>query len=123
MNGTPLAVTASDERALYVWDLATGKLRYRLTGHTGAVKEVACTVVNGRPVAVSGASDPRGARMWDLTTGAECGRFDGSKDWVYHLACTTMRGTPVVVTSTYFKSKETVRIWDAATRKEVNHWH
>ncbi|WP_203854875.1 hypothetical protein, partial [Dactylosporangium siamense] len=36
-----------------------------LTGHTGTVWAVACTVLDGRPVAVTG-SDDGTVRVWDL---------------------------------------------------------
>ncbi|MFB7551767.1 hypothetical protein ACFC1P_29865, partial [Streptomyces sp. NPDC056154] len=41
-----------------------------LTGHTGRVSSVATTVLDDRPVAVTGSVDET-VRVWDLTTGQQ----------------------------------------------------
>ncbi len=43
-------------------------LRATLTGHTRAVSAVACTEVDGQPIAIT-TSDDNTARVWDLATG------------------------------------------------------
>jgi WD40 repeat protein len=49
-----------------VWDLATGRCRTTLIGHTGKVR---CGAMSGDGrTAVSGAGD-RTVRVWDLATG------------------------------------------------------
>jgi WD40 repeat protein len=49
-----------------MWDLATGQpVGAPLTGHTNGVGAVACTVLDGQPVAVTG-SDDHTVRVWDL---------------------------------------------------------
>ena len=53
-----------------VWDLTSGTQRAELTGHPGEVSAVACTVVDDRPVAVTGADDEM-VRVWDLTSGTQ----------------------------------------------------
>ncbi|MFB7618585.1 hypothetical protein [Kitasatospora sp. NPDC056181] len=53
-------------RALRVWGLATGHLVGEpLTGHTNAVLAVTCTVLDGRPIAVTASRDDT-VRLWDL---------------------------------------------------------
>ncbi|MFD7916761.1 hypothetical protein ACFV30_39740 [Streptomyces sp. NPDC059752] len=42
-------------------------LRDTLTGHTGVVYSVACTLLDGRPIAVTSSSDDT-VRVWDLAT-------------------------------------------------------
>lgn len=68
------AITASTDRTLCIWDLATGQLRRRLTGHGGAVNAVAASRDGG--VVVSASSD-RTLRLWDPTTGEVQGVLDG----------------------------------------------
>lgn|GEM_PF-6568468 len=46
------------------------RLRATLTGHEASVRAVACTVLDGRPVAVSAYTD-KTMRVWDLTTTSE----------------------------------------------------
>jgi WD40 repeat protein len=62
------AVSASDDRTLRVWDLATGAELARLTGHEDWVLAVALTPDGRRAVS---ASDDRTLRVWDMETGQE----------------------------------------------------
>jgi len=62
------AVSASDDRTLRVWDLATGAELARLTGHEASVLAVALTPDGRRAVS---ASDDRTLRVWDTETGEE----------------------------------------------------
>ena len=59
-------VSASHDRAIRVWDLATGRTRAALFGHTGPVQAV-CATPDGRR-AISAASDGV-LIVWDLQTG------------------------------------------------------
>ncbi|MEV6395501.1 hypothetical protein AB0M39_12110 [Streptomyces sp. NPDC051907] len=45
----------------------------RHAGHSSRVTAVATTVVDGRPVAVTGGWD-KSVRVWDLTTGHQIGK-------------------------------------------------
>jgi WD40 repeat protein len=93
-----------------VWDLTEGRqLGDPLTGHTRVVESVACTMLGGRPVAVTGSWDGS-VRVWDLTAGRQLGdpltrRYDG----VEAVACTVLGGRPVAVTGGVDGS---VRVWD-----------
>ena len=40
-----------------IWDLTTGRERATLVGHADTVKAVACSVLDGRPIAVTGGDD------------------------------------------------------------------
>ncbi|MFJ5725991.1 WD40 repeat domain-containing protein [Streptomyces sp. NPDC093149] len=56
---------------------ASPQLRHTITTHAWAVRAVATvttSVVDGRPVAVTG-SDDRAVRMWDLATGEQFAPF------------------------------------------------
>ncbi|WP_435280398.1 AAA family ATPase [Streptomyces koelreuteriae] len=94
----------------------SSNLRNALTGHTGLVKALACTEVNGRPVAVTGSQD-RTVRMWDLITGAPVGNaMTGHSDDIEGVACTELDGRPVAVSVARDK---TVRLWDLGTGRAV----
>ena len=87
-------------------------LRNTLTGHTNAVTAVACTVFDGRPVAVTGSYDDT-VQVWDLETGQPHGQpLTGHTDAVYAMACTVLDGRPVAVTGS---ADRTARVWDLET--------
>ncbi|MEU1458376.1 hypothetical protein ABZ455_41045, partial [Streptomyces avermitilis] len=63
------AVTGGWDDTVRVWDLASGRqVGAPLTGHTGTVSAVACTVLDGTPVAVICSNDGT-VRVWDLRSG------------------------------------------------------
>ncbi|MEV7442944.1 hypothetical protein AB0O22_17625, partial [Streptomyces sp. NPDC091204] len=77
---------------------------------------VACTVLDGRPVAVTTGWD-KTVRVWDLATGQSVGKpLTGHTEAVYAVACTVLDGRPVAVTTGWDK---TVRVWDLATGQSV----
>ncbi|MGW5223102.1 caspase family protein [Nocardia sp. NPDC004085] len=95
---------------------ATGALthaahRTTLTGHISSIEAVACMLVDGRPVAVTGSMD-RTVRVWDLSTGIERAVLTGHTGSVDAVACTLLDGHPVAVTGS---TDRTVRVWDLST--------
>ncbi|MFE5029496.1 trypsin-like peptidase domain-containing protein [Streptomyces sp. NPDC056656] len=84
------------DKTVRVWDLATGtQLSEFLTDHPRQIAGVACTTVDGTPVAITRCRAGK-ARLWDLTTGTafrrpSMGDFRG-------IDFTTVNGTPVAVT-------------------------
>ncbi|MFE3205602.1 AAA family ATPase [Embleya sp. NPDC059237] len=86
--------------------------RDTLTGHSGPVRALACTTVNGRPVVVT-ASDDHTARVWDLATGETVGRpLSGHAGSVRAVACARVGGRAIAVTGS---NDRTARVWDLAT--------
>ncbi|WP_040711850.1 WD40 repeat domain-containing protein, partial [Nocardia takedensis] len=73
---------------------------------------VACTSIDGRPVAVTGGWDP--TRVWDLTTGTPHSTLPSSSitDSLRTVACTNIDGQPFAVTGGF---KGTIRIYKLAT--------
>ncbi|WP_370216712.1 hypothetical protein [Kitasatospora sp. GAS1066B] len=87
-----------------------------MSGHTDAVTAVACTVVDGRPVAVTGSVDGT-VRVWDLATGQPVGQpLSGHGGGVRAVVCAELGGRPVAVSGSY---DGTVRVWDLATGQPV----
>ena len=80
-----LAVSASCDRTLKVWDVASGRELRTLAGHTGEVSAVALTP-DGR-LAVSASWDDT-LKVWDVASGRELRTLAGHTDWVSAVALT-----------------------------------
>ncbi|MFI6849146.1 hypothetical protein OG535_02740 [Kitasatospora sp. NBC_00085] len=123
VDGAPVAVTGRLDAMARIWDLRTGRpLGQPLAGHTGYVRAMACTTLDGAgavgsdgntmPVAVTGSEDGT-VRIWDLRAGRPFGQpLTGHTGDVSSVACTTLDGAPVAVTGS---EDSTVRIWDLRT--------
>jgi WD40 repeat protein len=57
-----------------VWDVASGRELYTLTGYTGSVNAVAVALTADGRLAVS-ASEDHTVRLWELTSGASAATF------------------------------------------------
>ena len=91
-------------------------LRNTLTGHTGIVNAVACTTIDGRPVAVTGSNDGS-VRVWDLVSGQPLGEpMIGHTGIVTAVACTAVDGRPVAVTGS---NRGSVRVWDLVSGQSL----
>ncbi|MCF1650415.1 WD40 repeat domain-containing protein [Streptomyces indiaensis] len=120
-NSPSLLTALNDRAADHAWIpvAATGSslspaLRNILTGHAEKVTTVACTDLDGRPVAVTGSNDHT-VRVWDLTTGRSVGQpLSGHTSWVTAVACTELDGRPIAVTGSDDKS---LRVWDLSSNR------
>lgn len=90
-------------------------LRNTLVGHTSYVAAVACTVIDGRPVAVTGSNDST-ARVWDLSTGRQMGLPLVHGDLVREVACTVIGELPVAVT---VDGHRIIRMWDLRRSQQI----
>ncbi|MHA6759572.1 WD40 repeat domain-containing protein [Streptacidiphilus sp. PAMC 29251] len=92
-------------------------MRNTLTGHDFSVTAVACTALDGRPVAVTGSEDDT-VRVWDLATGQPHGQpLTGHTGPINAVACTTLDGRPVAVTGSY---DHELRIWNLVSGRLVD---
>lgn len=76
----------------------------------GSGRAMACTTVDGEPVAVVGGHD--GVRVWNLRTGVLRRALTGHSASVDAIACSVIGGEPVAVTA---GSDSTPRVWDLTT--------
>jgi len=79
------AVSASMDRTLGVWDLATGRMLLTLKGHSADVRGVAVTADGKR---VLSASEDHTVKLWDLETGCIQQSLEGHSGRVYGVALT-----------------------------------
>jgi WD40 repeat protein len=134
LNGHPIIVTGDSGHrfghhgSVRAWDLATGKpVGEPMAGHIGQVMAVACTVLNGRAVAIAGDSGPDFGdgivRVWDLATGQPVGEpIRSHTGRISAAACTVLDGRPTAITGdsgSYYlgqtnRANGTVRVWDLA---------
>ncbi|MEU6258667.1 caspase family protein [Streptomyces sp. NPDC047043] len=98
----------------------TRALRHTFTGHDGPVRAVACTVLAGRPIAITGTYGS--LHMWDVATGRQVGEpLTGLDGMVLAMACTVLDGHPVAVVGTGGLSglSGSVTVWDVATGRQI----
>ncbi len=91
---------------------ANSALHTALTGHDDAVRAVACTTLDGRPLAVTSSTD-KTVQVWDLVNAAVSKQVaaDHTAD-IAAVACSVVDGQPVAVTAS---DDQTVRVWDLTT--------
>lgn len=101
-----LAVTASDDRTVGLFDLAKGVLIARLSGHEAKVVDVA---VSPDGLLAASASWDRTARVWDLAARREVAVLKGHRGNVNAVA---FAGPGQIYTASY---DGTIRLWDIGT--------
>jgi WD40 repeat protein len=99
--------SGSGDKAVRLWDAATGTALRTLKGHTGWVRAVAFSP-DGKTMA--SASSDRTVRLWDTATGPALQTLEGHMDYV--MAVVFSPDGKTVATASLDK---TVRLWDAAT--------
>ena len=106
-----LAVSASNDHTLKVWDLESGRELRALEGHSNWVNGVAVTPDGKRAVS---ASRDRTLKVWDLETGRELRTLAGHSTWVNGVAVTP-DGKRTVSAS----FDDTLKLWDLESGREL----
>jgi WD40 repeat protein/transcriptional regulator with XRE-family HTH domain len=118
-NGIQLAVAYSDPTAK-VWELPSGKLLFRLAGHTDEVIFISYSFDGSR---LATASRDGTVKVWDARTGKELQALSGHTNAVAGLAFSP-DGSRLATAS----FDNTAKIWDAKTGQEMltlrghTHW-
>jgi eukaryotic-like serine/threonine-protein kinase len=99
-----LLASASADRTVRIWDVATSRCVSRLIGHTDAVFSAEFHP-DGKRLASAGRD--RSIWLWDLATGQQVARLEGHTNYVFSLAFSP-DGTSLASGS----GDGTVRIWD-----------
>lgn len=105
-DGRALA-TGGEDRAVRLWDVATGQVRATLEGHTDAVKSVAFSP-DGKTLATGGGD--RTAKLWDVAGGHERAMLAGHQNAINSVAFSP-DGKTLVTGS----GDGTAKLWDAVT--------
>lgn len=110
----------NDDNVARLWDISTGKLLRSFAGHSGTVSSLTFSP-DGRFV-LTGSHDNT-ARLWDAATGQEIRRFEGHSDAVVSVGF-SYDGRFALTRSQYPYHRDSskdrsVRLWDAATGKEI----
>src|ERR1039457_4153402 len=106
------AVSASEDRTLKVWDLATGRALRTLEGRSNRVSGVAVTPDGKRAVSASWDGT---LKVWDLETGRALRTLEGHSKAVLGVAVTP-DGKRAVSAS----EDDTLKVWDLATGRAVS---
>jgi WD40 repeat protein len=107
-----LALSASDDRTLRLWDIATGQTVRVLKGHTSRVE--ACAFNPDGKLALS-ASDDRTLRLWDIATGQTVRVLKGHTSRVE--ACAFSPNGRLALSASF---DTTLRLWELATGQTLH---
>src|SRR5262249_28345167 len=109
-------LSASYDRSVRLWDVASGKQLRQFDGHTREVYAVAFSADGTR--AASGGND-RTVRIWDVPTARELRKLEGHANAVVNVAFSA-DGKEVISGSSQYQSVDRViRVWDIETGKEL----
>jgi WD40 repeat protein len=106
-----LVLSGSDDNALKLWDVASGRELRSFTGHGATVTSVAISP-NGR-LALSGSNDAS-VRLWELVSGRELGKLAGHRDGVSSVAFTP--DGRLALSGSWDRS---LKLWDLATGRTI----
>lgn len=107
-DGKTLA-SGSDDKAITLWDVQTGKEQARLKGHTDLVWSLAYSP-DGKTLA--SVSKDSTIKLWDVQTGKEQATLPGHTDWQCSVAF-----SPDGKTLAEGSKDRTIKLWDVKTTK------
>ncbi|MGP0092933.1 MAG: NACHT domain-containing protein, partial [Xanthobacteraceae bacterium] len=113
--GKHVVVSGRDDKAIRVFDLASGQQIALLEGHQGYVLSVAVAEIAGKHVVVSGSYD-KTIRVFDLASGQQIALLEDHQDCVNSIAVAEIAGKHVVVSGS---SDKTIRVFDFASGQQI----
>src|SRR5262249_25581726 len=106
--------SASGDKTVRLWDLATNKERATLQGHTESVMSVAFSP-DGKILA--SASRDKTVKLWDVTTGKERATLKGHTGMVYSVAFSPDGRMLACAGGSIVNEPGELKVWDIATGK------
>ncbi len=114
LDGRPVAVTASDDRTVRVWDLATGR-QIAAFPQISPVRAVAAVEVGGRAAILAAAG--RWLRLTDPVTGGRIGPImAGHTQTITALTTLTRHDKTIAVSGS---DDHTIRSWDLTNGRQI----
>ena len=110
-NDGEMALSASSDRTIKLWNVQTGKELKTFTGHTGNVRALAI-MPSGKQFL--SASDDMTLNRWDIMSGREIRTYRGHKSTVFALAIS--RDGKMALSGS---SDETLKLWNIQTGKDL----
>ena len=110
-RGSSLAVSASSDRSVRLWNLNTGRLDKTLWGHSFSVNAVAMTTDGGH--IVSGSNEGT-LRVWNPKAATRESRLTGHGD-----IATSVALTPDGARGASASKEQTIKVWDVSESREL----
>ncbi|MFG2295377.1 caspase family protein [Streptomyces sp. NPDC048603] len=121
VDGTPVVLSASEDASVVVWNLATRTRQARFSPIQGAL--VACAVVDGRLLAVTGAYSEQAhtdeCALWDVASGRYQGSIGTGLRFGGKVATAVWDGVPVAAVAHRLLAPNAVHLWDLARRERL----
>ena len=111
-GGKYLAAGYSQDKDLYLWEIATGKVVRKFVGHTAAGNGVSVSA-DGKRMLSWGYGEDRTLRLWDVETGKELKKLEGHTEKAEGVF--SPDGKKVLT----FSPDKTLRLWDTDSGKEL----
>src|SRR5262249_1262813 len=121
-----VAVHATDDGLIRVYETATGKLRWRLgkpppdlRNYAYSAPPIALTFTADGNLLASCTKKEPDIQVWDLSTGKERCRFAGKpwQEYRWEGACLTWSGDGRMLAVGGMAGEATIQLWELATRK------
>ena len=126
-DGKTLA-TASDDKTVKLWEVASGREIKTLSGHQGSVRSVSYSP-DGKTLAT--ASDDKTVKLWDVASGTELKSLTGHQTQIWSVSYSpdgktlatasedNTLETVLATGSTDGSTDNTVKLWDVASGREI----